>query len=263
MHPFCQMSPARTTFHLAEPAFNRSVRLLVVVLYAMAMAWVEAAVVFYLRTMVNRIEPYQANPIPIAGGLGRAELIREAATLVMLLTVGILAGRTWRSRLGYAALAFCVWDIFYYVFLRNLCGWPHSLFDWDILFLLPLPWWGPVLAPVSIALLMIFWGTLASDSEVRSSANANFRLWLLWLLNLTGAMLALYVFMADSIHVSGQGIDMLRNVLPARFNWPLFTLALLLMSAPVLRLVSLHFRAFLVSRLLESQSGVSKCNPYP
>jgi hypothetical protein len=257
MNPFCQMTPARTTFHLAEPAFNRTARLLVVVIYAMAMAWVEAAVVFYLRTMVNRIEPHQPNPLPIATGLGRAELVREAATLVMLLTVGILAGRTWRSRLGYAALAFGVWDIFYYVFLRNLCGWPHSLFDWDILFLLPLPWWGPVIAPVSIALLMIFWGTLASQSEVRSKAG-----WtpaLLWLLTLCGVMLALYVFMADSISVAGQGTAALRNVFPTRFKWSLFRVALLLMAAPLPRLISLQIRTFATER----QASGSECNQLP
>ena len=54
------------------------------------------------------------------------------------------------ARVGYAAIAFGVWDIFYYVFLRLISGWPRSLFDWDILFLLPLPWWGPVLAPVGM-----------------------------------------------------------------------------------------------------------------
>src|SRR5512140_1201531 len=137
----------------------------VVVVYAMAMAWVESAVVFYLRTMVDRIDPYQPNPLPVIGRLGPAELVREAATLVMLLTVGILAGRSWRSRLGYAAVAFGVWDICYYVFLRKMCGWPHSLFDWDILFLLPLPWWGPVLAPVLIAVLMTTFGITISQFD--------------------------------------------------------------------------------------------------
>src|SRR5258708_40354769 len=77
----------------------------VVVVFAAAMAWVESAVVFYLRTMVDRIEPHQPMPLPIATGLGRAELVREAATLIMLLAVGVLAGRTWRSRFGYAAVA--------------------------------------------------------------------------------------------------------------------------------------------------------------
>jgi len=127
----------------------------VVVLFAIAMAWVEAAVVLYLRTLVDRLDPYQPHPLPVEGALGGAELVREVATLVMLGTVGWIAGRTWRSRLAYAVVAFGVWDLFYYVFLRPLTGWPRSLLDWDILFLLPLPWWGPVLAPVLIAGLMI------------------------------------------------------------------------------------------------------------
>src|SRR5437899_5394556 len=118
-------------------------RWFIVAIYAIAMAWVESAVVFYLRTMIDRIEPYQPRPLPIIGGFGRAEVIREAATMMMLLTVGMLAGRHWRSRLGFTAVAFGFWDIFYYVFLKWLCAWPHSLFDWDILCLLPLPLWGP------------------------------------------------------------------------------------------------------------------------
>src|SRR5664279_3778879 len=101
----------------------------VVVVFAMAMAWVESAVVLYLRTMIDRIDPYQPNPLPVIGGLGPVELARELATLIMLVTVGTLAGQTWRSRLGYAAIAFGVWDIFYYVFLNWMCGWPHSLLD--------------------------------------------------------------------------------------------------------------------------------------
>ncbi|MEI6567043.1 MAG: hypothetical protein WCR20_10215 [Verrucomicrobiota bacterium] len=137
----------------------------VVCAYAAGMAWVESAVVFYLRTMINRINPYQPLPLPEAGGLGMAEVVREAATLLMLLTVGILAGRTWRERLGYAALAFGLWDILYYVFLVVMCSWPTSILDWDILFLIPLPWWGPVLAPVLIASLMIIWGTLVTQEE--------------------------------------------------------------------------------------------------
>ena len=154
-----RLSPART-------------RWLIVVAFAVGMAWVEAASVYYIRALVDRIEPYQANPLPISGVLGQVELVREAATLVMLLTLGMLAGRTWPRRLGYAAIAFGAWDIFYYVFLRMMCGWPRSLFDWDILFLLPLPWWGPVLAPVCIAGLMIVWGTLATQFTDRSPATS-------------------------------------------------------------------------------------------
>ena len=98
-----------------------------VVIYAIAMAWVESAVVFYLRSMINRIEPHQPDPFPIIGGFGWVELLREFSTIVMLFTVGVLAGRTWRARLGYFAIGFGVWDIFYYVFLKIICSWPHSL----------------------------------------------------------------------------------------------------------------------------------------
>jgi hypothetical protein len=101
----------------------------------------DAASVFYIRALVDRIEPYQANPLPIHGALGNVELWREAATLVMIATLGIVAGRTWRDRAGYAALAFGAWDI-YCVFLHLISDWPRTLLDWDILFLLPLPWWG-------------------------------------------------------------------------------------------------------------------------
>jgi hypothetical protein len=202
--------------------------------FAVAMAWVESAVVYYLRTHIDRIVPYQPNPLPIIGGLGPVEMGREVATILMLFTVGALAGRTWRARIGYAVVAFGVWDIFYYVFLKLMCGWPHSLTDWDILFLLPLPWWGPVLAPMLIAGLMIFWGTLASQFE--RSHPPSLSNWGVWVLNFIGMALALYVFMADAIRVSGGGVEALRNLLPTYFNWPLFGVALVLMAAPVLKL---------------------------
>jgi hypothetical protein len=200
--------------------------------FAVAMAWVEAACVYYLRVLVDRIEPYQANPLPIAGALGGIELVREAATLVMLLAVGGLAGRTRRTRLAYTAIAFGVWDIFYYAWLKVMCDWPTSLFDWDVLFLLPLPWWGPVIAPASIALLMIVWGTLETVSppsrgrESRDWAVAGF-----------GVILALYVFMAESLRTLPNGLEAVRTVLPTSFNWSMFVVALALMAAPVARMI--------------------------
>ena len=236
-------------------------RWLLVVVFAAGMAWVEAASVYYLRAMVDRIEPYQENPLPIRGVLGPVELVREAATLVMLLMVGILAasplgdsrsrgvvgfsarqpgegalacaGRTWQRRLGYTALAFGVWDILYYVFLWIICDWPKSLFDWDVLFLLPLPWWGPVLAPVCIASLMIVWGTLVTQFSIGRAPTSVPERWSLWGLSSAGVVLALYVFMADSLRVFDQGLDATRQVLPQPFNWPLFVVALTLMTAPV------------------------------
>jgi hypothetical protein len=210
-------------------------RWLTVAIFAIAMAWVESAVVFYLRTMINRIEPYQPTPLPVAGGIGLAEAVRELATLVMLLTVGCLAGRNARTRFAYALVAFGVWDIFYYVFLKLLTPWPRSLIDWDILFLVPLPWWGPVLAPICISLLMICWGTLVTQFERQDHSICSN--WKIWSVNLIGVAVALYVFMEDAIPVAGRGTQALRELLPTQFNWPLFITALVLMSVPVVELI--------------------------
>lgn len=212
-------------------SMNGRNRWLVVGLFAVAMAWVEAAVVYYLRTLVNRIEPYQPNPLPIATGLGEAELIRELATLIMIFTVGWLAGATWRSRFGYMGIAFGIWDIFYYVFLKVMTGWPDSVGDWDILFLLPLPWWGPVWAPTSIALLMVLWGTFMTQIEHAPGQICS--KWKPVTLGCAGIALAMFVFMSDAIRVADQGTAALRTMLPDEFNWPLFVVALALMTVPV------------------------------
>jgi hypothetical protein len=208
-------------------------RWLVVVAFAVGMAWVEAATVFYLRAMVDRIEPYQTNPLPIRGVLGEVELVREAATLLMLLTIGMLAAQGWRKRWAYTAIAFGVWDILYYVFLRIMCGWPRSVLDWDILFLLPLPWWGPVIAPVSIALLMIAWGTVTTQLPDRAHAEPPPRL--AWGAGGIGVTIALYVFMADSLRMIHKGQEAIRQVLPTSFEWTWFCVALALMAAPLAR----------------------------
>jgi len=206
-------------------------RWMLVVAFAAGMAWVEAACVYYLRVMVDRVEPFQTDPLPLRGILGEVELVREGATLLMLAMTGMLAGRSWRARLGYTAIAFGFWDILYYVFLRIMSGWPASLFDWDILFLLPLPWWGPVLAPVCIASLMIVWGTLVTQWRDRLPAPRFTQS--LWGVSGTGVLLALGIFMADSIRALPGGPDTVRQVLPKAFNWPVFCAALLLMAAPL------------------------------
>jgi len=136
-------------------------------LYAAAMGWVEAVVVVYIRAVLGF--PFRA-PVPSPGDLERllmrapwlipTEQSREAATIIMLLTVGWLAGsRAW-SRFGAFVLAFGVWDIAYYLGLYVLLRWPPSLATRDLLFLIPPgPWWyQPVWEPVAISCLMIAGG---------------------------------------------------------------------------------------------------------
>ena len=229
---------------------SERVRTLVVIVFAAAMAWVESAAVVYLRTLIGRIEPYQPNPLPVSVGLGEIEAIREAATLVMLCSVGWLAGRTWRSRLGYAMMAFGVWDILYYVFLIPMTGWPRSPFDWDILFLLPLPWWGPVLAPILIATLMAGYGMLVSQYD-----SPGHPLWAeqsRWAIGTVGATLALYTFVADALGAVPYGPVAIRDVLPRAFDWPFFILALGLMALPMLDVI-----IRLWSRRLQGKAGAA------
>lgn len=237
------------------------VRWILVVTFAAGMAWVEAACVYYLRVMVDRIEPYQSDPLPIRGILGEVELVREASTLLMLAMIGMLAGRKWQARLGYAALAFGVWDILYYVFLRIISGWPTSLFDWDILFLLPLPWWGPVLAPVCIASLMIVWGTFVTQWQERNPPIRG--AWAWWGVSSAGVLLALQVFMADAIRALPEGADTVRQVLPATFDWPVFGAALVMMATP---LAHAAWSAFAIRprrhrRSVSSRGSISSASP--
>jgi hypothetical protein len=134
-----------------------------VALFAVAMAYVESACVLYLRTLYGGIDPV----VRAAGATGTTgmapafravEVGREAATMVMLASVGWMAGTRLASRIGYFIAAFGIWDIFYYVWLWVFSGWPSGLLDWDVLFLIPLPWWGPVLSPTLIAAEMAVGG---------------------------------------------------------------------------------------------------------
>ena len=129
-------------------------RLLSVVLFATAMGFLEAICVVYLRG--NLFSP-GTDTTEIVAQLGRfgIEHIREACTIVMLLTVAWIAAFNLWTRIAMFFLMFGVWDITYYIGLRVFSGWPGSILEWDCLFLMPGPWFGPVLAPVLISVFMI------------------------------------------------------------------------------------------------------------
>lgn len=129
-------------------------KLLWVSLFAIGFGWVESSVVVYLRLLYYP-EGFAFPVKVIPWSVGWIELIREAATILMLLAVGMLTGRTKLERFGWFMFGFGVWDIVYYVGLKLSIGWSSSLLTWDLLFLLPLPWIGPVIAPVLVSLAMI------------------------------------------------------------------------------------------------------------
>ena len=134
-------------------------RFFTVVVFGIAFAYIESSVVVYLRALFYK----DGFTFPIAdfGTIEGfkpfllTEIGREAATLVLILTSSMLIGNNFRKRFAYFLVIFAVWDIFYYVWLKVLIGWPASIMDWDVLFLIPVTWAGPVLAPVATSLTMI------------------------------------------------------------------------------------------------------------
>jgi hypothetical protein len=202
-----------------EAEFRRTV--LAVVLFAVAMGYVEAAVVVDLRAALG-LAAAPTFPLTEAGPAARLawiEIGREVATLVMLVSVGLLIGRRGWAWLAWTAVAFGVWDITYYGWLAVFIGWPTSLLDFDLLFLIPVPWVGPVWAPVVVSLALIAVGLLAGRRyalgrdpvvERRHIAAA-----------VLGGAIVLVSFMADA-----PGI--LAGQMPGWFPWPLFLAGVLI-----------------------------------
>jgi hypothetical protein len=126
--------------------------------FAAAMAYVEAAVVVYLRALIGGGPLFPMKDLPPA--LLAVEVAREAATLVMLLCAASLAVRGGARRLGAFLLAFATWDIFYYLWLYVTIGWPAGVTDWDILFLIPAPWVGPVWSVLLICAGMLVFSAM-------------------------------------------------------------------------------------------------------
>jgi hypothetical protein len=162
--------------------------------FGVTMGYFEAALVVYLRAIY-----YPGGfvfPLKIPSDfIITVEVGREIASVLMLVSAACLAGKTFRERLAYFLLAFGIWDILYYVWLKALLGWPSSIFDWDVLFLIPLPWIGPVIAPVSVAVLMIVFSIMMLHSY-RKGTDVKPTL-LAYLLGIAGTALVLYSFMYD------------------------------------------------------------------
>ncbi len=177
--------------------------------FSVAFAFVEASVVIYLRALYY--PGGFAFPLKlIPAGYLRVEIAREAATIIMLATVGIIAGWKPWERFGFFLFAFGIWDVAFYAWLLVAAGWPSTLFDWDILFLIPLPWIGPVIAPVAVSAYMILCGGLMVR---RSAEERHFRPGALsWVLGFVGTAFILLSFMIDT----DAGM---RGAMPSPYNY--------------------------------------------
>ncbi|MBN2177594.1 MAG: hypothetical protein JW722_08070 [Demequinaceae bacterium] len=155
------------------------------VAFGVGFGYVEAAVVHYLREIIGGlstdievaktyldlgfiafVQPERS--VLVDPGLTRVETVREAATILMLGAVAWIAATTWRRRVAAFFVAFTVWDLTYYLFLWVLNGWPTSVMDRDVFFLIPVAWVGPVLtALVASALVLVAASTVYLRSPHR------------------------------------------------------------------------------------------------
>lgn len=220
-------------------------KILVVITFGIAMAALEGAVVVYLR------ELYYPDGFTVAlklmdRNIILVELAREAATIVMLIAIGWLAGDRFKSRFAFFLLSFAIWDIFYYLWLKVFIDWPSSVFEWDILFLIPITWLGPVWAPLlcSVSMIALALALLASKDHLRISKTIG------WFL--VGSLLVLLSFMWDYgglILVEGywkewgillENTDFLENakhLVPSQFHWEVFGLGEVLIVAGIFQII--------------------------
>lgn len=194
-------------------------RFCIVVIFGIAFAYIEAVVVVYLREIFHP----DGFTFPLADfgtilqrkPLLLTEIGREAATIVLMLTGAWLFGRNLQERFAYFLAIFAVWDIFYYVWLKVLINWPSSIVDWDILFLIPITWAGPLLAPVLISLTLLLFAVIIL---YRDSCASGLKVTLMDWLGFSLAGLVVVV----SFCIAGRHIR--KRDFKSHFYWPVFAL---------------------------------------
>lgn len=211
-----------------------------VTIFAIAMAFLETSVVVYLRELFYA----GAFKFPLSAmkeNILVIEIGREFATLVMLLGIGYIAGKKFLSRFAWFLYSFAIWDIFYYIFLKVTINWPDAITDWDILFLIPLPWVGPVWAPCVISLTMILLAYVMIYAEQRC-IKAKVKGWE-WGLLALGSLCFIFSFTLDHIQLiidhiksSGSENELMNNFyryVPKYYEWSYFLLAEIAVLIPI------------------------------
>lgn len=132
-------------------------RIIALLLFAVSFAYIEASVVVYLRDILYP-DGFSFPMRSLAPQRIIIEIGREFFSLFLIFSIALISSKGFWKVFSSFCLVFGVWDIFFYLWLKVTLDWPSSLFEWDLLFLIPAPWSGPVIAPivVSITLIMIF-----------------------------------------------------------------------------------------------------------
>jgi hypothetical protein len=197
-------------------------RFFIVVLFGIAFAYIESAVVVYLRVIFHPdgfTFPLAFAIDPLSKRMLLTEIGREAATIVLILTGAWLFGKNRRQRFAYFMTIFAIWDIFYYVWLKVLINWPASISDWDILFLIPVVWASPFWAPALISVIMLVFAVIILYRDCLGRP-----------LKVTGPdwffFIAAGLIVVVSFCIGGSRID--QQNFNSYFYWPLFSVGNLL-----------------------------------
>lgn len=187
-------------------------------LFALAMAYVEAALVVHLRHLYYAHDPLALFPLQLLSHSDLAiESGRELATIVMLITIALLSERNPGRRFAVFVYVFAIWDLGYYAWLKLFIDWPQAWREWDVLFLIPWPWFGPWLTPALIAVLFACWGAWV----LLSSCQPRFNRFSISLF-VGGGLLVLAAFLLPAAVLLPQGEQAFQGYKPDSFDWVLF-----------------------------------------
>lgn len=230
-------------------------KFLTISIFALAMGLLEAIVVVYMRLHFYPEGfdfPFKILPT----NLVLIEWVREIATLIMLASIGILAGTDRLQRFFYFLFTFAVWDIVYYIGLKLFLDWPESLLTWDILFLIPIPWIGPVLSPVICSLTMLVFSVSVIKRQEKGFLVKMKTLD--WVIIFSGVFLILYSFTEDffaliyqnglfpeflNLSTNERFWNLISTFIPVSYNWVAFIAGeLLILLANFLVIKRMKFR---------------------
>lgn len=222
-------------------------KILPITVFGIAMGIMEAVIVVYLRELFFPHGFGFPMTIPDNELILVAELAREVTTIVMLIALAWAVSRSYPGRFAWFLFAFAVWDIIYYIGLKIFLDWPESLFTWDILFLIPVTWVGPVMAPVLCSLLMIILAFAFLKTEDSGKRVQKMDWALIWL----GAVIIFITFIQDfglliisnglttnifNLSESREYQNLVSTYVPEYFNWPLFLAGIVLISIAIIRI---------------------------
>ncbi len=203
--------------------------------FFIAMAFLESAVVVYLRELYYP-DGFRFPLAPMDPVLVATEMGRELATLVMLLAPAALVTRSALERFAWFCFGFGVWDIFYYVWLKVLLDWPASLAEPDLLFLLPVPWVGPVWAPCVVSMGLIALAVLLLRGTVERPQAPDRPTWVLLILSATLWIGSFVIEPMRQMASSSSSWTFLDGFFPDHYPWPVALTAALCGGAALVRL---------------------------